>query len=337
MKEYSLKDLFRHRSIWMGFAILWIIVYHSELPVENRLLWMIKNVGYCGVDIFFFASGLGCYYSYRKEPGPLRFLVKRIRRIIPVYWIFLSLLYLFEYSAGTLRPQYIISNYLCIEYFKDVELDTAFNWYMGAVWVMYLLMPLFYDVIEKYGRKSIRFIILLLVISLGFWHSDNLILLGTRIPVFFLGMYYEYLALADEVLTKKGLLRHFLAFVLGFGVLVPMRLLITDNTIMWGCGFLFYPFLVMTPFMCIALSLFAEGAGNILSPLIRLLEVCGQYSFELYLTHHLVFEMGLKLLKGASFYKTRLFWLMLYVLVIPATAILHFLTRTLMSFSKAKQ
>ncbi len=332
MKEYRLKDLFVHRGIWMGFAILWIIIYHSELPVENRLLWMIKNVGYCGVDIFFFASGLGCYHSYRKDPDPLRFMMRRIRRVIPVYWIFLTLLYIYEFFAGTLRPQYILSNYLCIEYFKDAELDTAFNWYMGAIWIMYLLVPLFYSVIAKGGTNSIRFILVLLMISLGFWHSDNLILLGTRIPVFFLGMYYEYLALQDRVLTRRSLLGHLAAFLIGFGVLVPLRLLITDNTIMWGCGLLFYPFLLMTPFMCLALSLFAVRAGGILAPLRTLLETAGRYSFELYLMHHMVFEMGLRLLRGAAFYKTRLFWLMLYACVIPATCLLHILCNAVMSF-----
>ncbi len=330
MKEYYLKDLFRHRNVWMGFAIIWIIFYHSELVVENRLLWMVKNVGYCGVDLFFFASGVGCFYSYLKTPDPWTFLKKRIRRIIPTYWVFLTVLYLFEYFAGTLRPQYIISNYLCIEFFKDVELDTAFNWYMGAIWIMYLLVPFFFHAIKQNGKKSLWLIPVLLLISVGFWHSDQLILLGTRIPVFFLGMYYGWLGRNDAMLTKKHLLYHFLAFITGFIILVPMRLLITDNTIMWGCGFLFYPFLLMTPFMCIALSLFSEMKNRVTAPLITLMEKAGAYSFELYLVHHFVFEAGFILLKPFSFYKTTVYWLLLYLCVIPVSFLLRKLTGAVM-------
>lgn len=335
-KEIKLNDLFRYRSVWMGFAIIWIIFYHSELNVENRLLWMFKNVGYCGVDIFFFASGVGCYYSYSKTPDAWAFLKKRIFRIIPSYWIFLTVLYLIQWKLGILRPQYILSNFLCTEYFLDTQLDTSFNWYMGAIWVMYLLVPFFWHLIRSKGDRSIWILIVLLIISTGFWHSDHLILTATRVPVFFLGMYYEYLAMKETVLTKKMVLGNLAAFAAGFMVLVPMRLLITDNTIMWGCGFLFYPFLLMTPFMCVALSFLSLTENRLMNIIISLLKRAGDYSFELYLVHHLVFEAGYYLLLKTSFFMSGIYWLLLYLCVLPAAFLLRRITASVCSLLKGR-
>jgi len=326
MTEHKYSDLFRYRNVWMGFAILWIIVYHSELPVDNRLLWMVKNVGYCGVDIFFFASGIGCFYSFRKTPDPWEFMKKRLRRIIPTYWVFLVFWLLFHFIQKDLIPGTVIGNIFCLEYFMDPELDRAFNWYMGAVWVMYLLVPYFYGHIIRRKEKSLRLIMLLLVISVTFWHSDNLILLATKTPVFFLGMYFGFLGTEDRIMSWKAYLIQFACFMAGFLFLVPMRLLVTDNTIMWGCGLLFYPFLLMTPFICFTISLIAENQIPGIKEVIVFLETAGRWSFELYLMHHLVFDFGFAYLNHVSFYMTRRWWWLLYLLVIPCTYVLRKLT-----------
>ena len=54
----SFKDIIKYRNIWMGLAILWTIFYHAEIwPAGDFLTW-IKTIGYGGVDIFLFASGI---------------------------------------------------------------------------------------------------------------------------------------------------------------------------------------------------------------------------------------------------------------------------------------
>ena len=53
----------------MGFATLWILMFHVYIPVlgrYDRLLAIesfIKRIGFCGVDIFLIASGIGLVHA----------------------------------------------------------------------------------------------------------------------------------------------------------------------------------------------------------------------------------------------------------------------------------
>ena len=58
----TIKETIRFRSVWMILAMLWIILFHSELSFEFEVFKYIKTIGYGGVDIFLFASGIGCYF-----------------------------------------------------------------------------------------------------------------------------------------------------------------------------------------------------------------------------------------------------------------------------------
>ena len=85
----QLKDLYKHRSVWMGLAMLWVVLFHAA-PVTNiKLLDMFSASGYGGVDIFMFASGLGAYYSYTRDHSPLDFIRRRVKRLYPVYLPFI--------------------------------------------------------------------------------------------------------------------------------------------------------------------------------------------------------------------------------------------------------
>ena len=64
----SYRNLTKYRNVWMALAALWILYYHVSLPTFGcALLHTAKNYGYGGVDIFVFASGLGCYHSLTKR------------------------------------------------------------------------------------------------------------------------------------------------------------------------------------------------------------------------------------------------------------------------------
>lgn len=52
----------KYRDAFMGIAILWIMLHHSNFYLPNPLFG-IKRLGYSGVDIFMFVSGLGCAVS----------------------------------------------------------------------------------------------------------------------------------------------------------------------------------------------------------------------------------------------------------------------------------
>lgn len=56
--------LIQNKSLWLGLAIILIILYHMPrvLPLLN-----IFNPGFIGVDFFLFFSGFSLCYSYEKN------------------------------------------------------------------------------------------------------------------------------------------------------------------------------------------------------------------------------------------------------------------------------
>ena len=98
----------RYKSQLMGIAILIVVYghffyYHSGLKDYTQLnITMWYTVG--SVDIFMFLSGFGIYHSLSKNDNPLRFLQRRMSRLLPV----VSALYravLRVFSGGGLDEQ----------------------------------------------------------------------------------------------------------------------------------------------------------------------------------------------------------------------------------------
>ena len=77
-----LELILSNRSFLMGVAMIMVIVYHLFCWVYNPI--GIFNIGYIGVDVFLFLSGLGLSYSYEKN-SIVHFYKNRIKRIYPIY------------------------------------------------------------------------------------------------------------------------------------------------------------------------------------------------------------------------------------------------------------
>ena len=99
----KLGRLFKFRNMWIGIAMLWILFFHSGFWVASDSLRFLKNVGYGGVDICLFASGIGCYFSLEKDPDSLRFLKRRLKRLGPTYFCFI-IPWLFWKSSVSVLP-----------------------------------------------------------------------------------------------------------------------------------------------------------------------------------------------------------------------------------------
>lgn len=83
---------FKYRNSWMGLAILWIVLFHLQYDFGGdslRFLSYIKSIGYGGVNIFLFASGIGCFCSLEKNDNLMEFFKRLIKRIFPIYIVFI--------------------------------------------------------------------------------------------------------------------------------------------------------------------------------------------------------------------------------------------------------
>lgn len=73
-------DILKYKRELMGCAILWVMFYHSEFASHSSLFNMVKSMGYGGVDIFLFLSGMGIFFSL-KNNSLGKYIYNRIRRI----------------------------------------------------------------------------------------------------------------------------------------------------------------------------------------------------------------------------------------------------------------
>ena len=59
--------LSRYRSELMGIAMLGVMLFHCfHIRIDQPLLKAVREIGFCGVDIFIVMSGLGRYVSLGK-------------------------------------------------------------------------------------------------------------------------------------------------------------------------------------------------------------------------------------------------------------------------------
>lgn len=88
--------MFRHRELLMCVAIIGVVFYHLALrgiPL-GRL-----NIGYIGVDIFMLLSGYGISKSLQHNTIS-RFYKNRVRRILPMWTLMISLSWLISSFGG---------------------------------------------------------------------------------------------------------------------------------------------------------------------------------------------------------------------------------------------
>lgn len=91
------------------FAAFVVLIYHSFRtfgPGEIYGFTKIATNNFSfGVDIFFIISGFVIYISYHQRPKkPLYFLIDRIIRIAPLYWVFTFIVAIMAFADPSITP-----------------------------------------------------------------------------------------------------------------------------------------------------------------------------------------------------------------------------------------
>lgn len=286
----KMNDLMRYRGIWLGMAMLWIMLAHSGLRLPSALFEYLKMFGYGGVDLCLFASGAGCYFSLDADPDGLRFLKRRVLRLAPAYLCFCTVWCGFCVCFQGMNGREVLGNLLGIQYLTG--LPGGMNWYIGGLVVYYLLAPYLKSLADRAGslRAQAVVICVMLLFTLPFWESDRFIILVTRIPVFYAGMLFARQCSLGKQIGRKGIVLFLLGTAAGFGLLFAALRFLPD--VMWAHGWYWYPFLLITPGLCILISLAAMKleTGKPGRWLMKLPTLIGRNSFEVFLVHVPLFE-----------------------------------------------
>ena len=284
----------RYKSALMGIMILIVVYghllyYHSGLQNYQDLnITEWYTVG--SVDIFLFLSGFGIYHSLRKNADPLRFMERRLGRLLPSYLPFILVYCAFMMATGQMNKWQALGNLTTFGWWAQI--GGQFNWYIPIQIAAYLASPLLFALIEKHGKRALLLFPVLFLLDAA-CVGTSLMMGVSRLPVYFLGMYMGREAALGHQPSRRHMLISAVLFVIS---MVGFYFLVTrwpDGLRTYG--FWWHPFLLSTPF-CLYMTtwilekLESAAPGRLLR---RGLEFLGGKSFEIYLLHLLVYTVGL--------------------------------------------
>ena len=284
----------------MAAAIVMILMYHTKGAWPEIALKKAAGYFYGGVDLFFFTSGIGCWFSYSRDRDAAAFLRRRCARILPVYIPFALCWIAVEALRGGISFSAALANLFGVHGFLDIT--PSFNWYVSGMWLSYLLTPFLAPLAERCDSraKAVGAVLALLLFSCAFWGDTQLIIIVTRLPVFFVGMLF-----AAESRRREALTRAELALLL---VLVPVGATILWESpkffanLVWSHGLAWYPMLLIAPGLCAAVAAVSAWldrftAGQWINKLLGLL---GGVTFEIYLVHFWALDKPLPMFLGLT-------------------------------------
>lgn len=156
----------RNIDIVRALALLIVLVYHfwvlsGSVASTNILLIdeFIKLGGEIGVTIFFLLSGYGIYWSIDNSKLNNNFsyksyIIKRLKRILPEYYVCLFLVLILTDNVGYLTKDQILNVLSHCLFIHNLFPSYAGSingvlWTMGVIFQFYLLAPFIYKAIKN--------------------------------------------------------------------------------------------------------------------------------------------------------------------------------------------
>jgi len=244
-----------------GLAILLVVIYHAG----GVMGWNNYIHGDLGVDIFVILSGVGLTLSAAPVTGIWPFMARRLRRIMPAYWVVLTALLLahalvfnIHYSATD-----IILHYLGVHgWFGEIHLGSICD----TFWLARLALD--EDQLLLLGGA--------LALTLAFAYfftgrAGSFGLIALRFPGFFVGLLLGRLLRTGHLELTLGPLLGLAGFVLGY---LP-----------YTQGIVFHSVPVALTLMGFYVFFFRSLLLKVVPLATTIMAVLGVHSLELYLLH----------------------------------------------------
>ena len=307
---YSPISIYRRQL--MGVAILLVFLHHAPLDLPHSFLAVpflaLKNLGYCGVDVFLLLSGMGLMHAAARDGHSWGvFYRRRLVRIMPTYWLIITLEVLC-FSLGTWTLGTIPLRYSTVGLWVLLRYSTAgfwvhclaYDWFVPTLLMLYVLFPVFRRLYLRAEQQRLMVVLLcaaaVCLSLLAIPAANHLVLSLARFPVFIIGMHLGHLLQnPSEVRAGRHTIFNAAGLVLGCGML-GLSLLLCSPVQVWEWGFWWYPFIIATVPMVLLLARSVElldkryvcWAGTWC---VRVLGFFGSISFEFYLGHILILRV----------------------------------------------
>ena len=261
------------RFYLMGIAILSIVFLHFYCWFKGTRPWWIYffSEGQIGVDLLLFLSAFGLEASIRKN-GWRIFYINRMKRILPVYFLFLITLFsIFQHDVPLVRifVQAIgqLTGFSLLKKDDFFSTNFEFDWFTPALIIVYFWYPLISNGINRLLKKAIGYEILLLFFLIFLSLLDLKVIhlpissLLYRIPIIILG------AITYIHLKKEEINRLFVMYIIFFisGIYSNQHWFLASSTI---------------PIFLVVYSMLRGKR-----PFHNTISLIGRHSYEIYLAH----------------------------------------------------
>ena len=275
------KDHFVVIDTLRGVAALLVVIVHVSINLEQSWITKIASYGQYGVIIFFVVSGFIIPYSLHKSRYKIQdisnFLLRRMARLNPPYYVILFLTILFYIFIRIINPN-AVAEHLNITapriffHLTYIVPFTGTDWYNNVFWTLaiefqyYILIGLFYPFLSKN-----KFLVIFGIVLCGLSH---------RFPY------------ATETLNILGWSTPFLIgisiFLYKTNKINLQEMMILSAVLFWMCQSQIpgqSMFFALFAYLAIMFSQFSSPITNFL----------GKISYSLYLTHSLFFAIAFSL------------------------------------------
>lgn len=289
-----------------GIAICGVVMVHSGGSNLPSYLGNIGAAGKNGVQLFFLISSFLAFASYKnKNQETKRWICYKIIKLIPLYYISVAIAVLFG-GAGThwlaedrVTVENIAAHLLLLHGFFPYYVDSIIGveWYLGALVILYMLIPILCKKICTLEKSIIYFIwstfICRLIIyicsqvtqdfSYGYIYNAyfNTFCFIAQFPVMLLGIIFYYIKGLGKKLNNKPVFANtllLLSLVMIGGMIVNKnKILGMSEYTLFGIGFLILVF-----------SQSVRSTFFIDNNLFRLL---GKNSYPIYLFHYFIIKL----------------------------------------------
>lgn len=180
----------------MAMAMLGILFTHLKAAPDSFVVRRLMLFGQGGVDLFFFLSGFGLYYSGLKHSSPLCFYKRRLKRIYPSFIVVLLISML---AKPVFRWDAFLWGATTLPYWFPPIRRYTFGWFVSVILLLYAFFPVYIKIFRKRRNWCTAVGVATALVGVAVYayyflylHPgayNQYILCLARLPIFFLGIY----------------------------------------------------------------------------------------------------------------------------------------------------
>lgn len=275
-----------------GFAILAVIFGHLGYIVSrnHEFMWPLSADAGVGVNIFLFLSGFGLCMATRKGEKIGAFYTKRLKKLFIPMWLTLLIFFGLDFFVKHLSfsPRYILESFLGI--FRTADPWNDINsplWYFTIILFYYLIFPLKSWIKNHYLLSLAIFVIGLVTAYSNLPIKDDLHkiykmhVLAFPLGILFFALLQEKLVVQFISKLSEAKLLIYRYDIARLVCLLFLIFLVTHFSVYSAVGEGIWPEQTMSMFIVILVT----AVFMLKNFQIKLLEVIGKYSYEIYLLH----------------------------------------------------